>query len=98
MVEVVEAGRGGGGGGGGGGGREGRGVVHVQGLEKRNEHSMFAGIFFEETSLDKLRKALSALFKQEHTLFNDLRRKLANRSKELVNLNDFFFALLKKEL
>ncbi len=25
---------------------------------------------------------------QEHTLFNDLRRKLAKRSKELVNFND----------
>ncbi len=35
--------------------------------------------------------------KQEHTLFNDLRRKLAKRSKELVNFNDFF-ALFKKEL
>ncbi len=33
--------------------------------------------------------------KQEHTLFNDLRRKLAKRSKELVNCNNFF-ALLKK--
>ncbi len=27
---------------------------------------------------------------QEHTLFNDLRRKLAKRSKELVIFNDFF--------
>ncbi len=33
--------------------------------------------------------------KQEHTLFNDLRRKLAKRSKELVNIT-YFFALFKK--
>ncbi len=35
--------------------------------------------------------------KQEHTLFNDLRRKLAKRSKELVNLNIFFSLPSKKK-
>ncbi len=33
--------------------------------------------------------------KQEHTLFNDLRRKLAKRSKDLVNL---MIAVFEKEL
>ena len=32
---------------------------------------------------------------QEHTLFNDLRQKLAKRSKELVNLNDFLLSSKK---
>ncbi len=36
--------------------------------------------------------------KQEHTLFNDLRRKLAKRSKELVNFNDFFCSLQKRTI
>ncbi len=35
--------------------------------------------------------------KQEHTLFNDLRRKLAKRSK-LVNLNDFFALFIKRNI
>ncbi len=35
------------------------------------------------------------LDKQEHTLFNDLRRKLAKRSKELVYFNIFLCSLQK---